>query len=417
MKLLVVHYMPSKTVDLHLENFANGQELNLWAFMPFWARVADNNPHTVLDIRVLFGEGLRTEVEKAMGEGPLQGLSTSQQYYISDNDVVTLRSTNLRAEDSRAIQSKVFYDSFRPDVVVHRMPEPWARTLLPSAQPFFMEVGPINRFPYRSTLFMDPIGYGGESLLASMPSKIIECGGTLPNLLHEVRSRYTQDFVRHGGADAQFIDQLKQNYHNVLLFAVQYESFFYSPYTRHLDIESLLADTLQYVPEDTALVFCPRVHNRPDNGLSEDQMRALQAQYKNLILVPDGVRRPYFTQMLVPYVDGVVAVTSTVGQQSVLWGKHWFTSPESYYRQYTPTYEQIAGTMSGAPVQGAQTLLNWMLHRYAFPASLMLQPGAIGTYFASVLQHINSLDSSESPYFDKVGFFPAQDLLDQYVNN
>lgn len=415
MKILVVHYMPESSIQLHLENHRRGQELNLWAFLPFWCHVIENNRGTRLEIHVLFGNALASFVEQAMQGGALDGLSHDRVHFISDEDVVYLRSRNQQQRRVDDILGRVFSSGCLPDAVIHRMPEPWFQAMLPDTPAFHMEVGPLNRRPYPSTLFFDPLAYGGDSILGRFPRQVINCGSRIEDVVSGIRSHMAPAFHQSESLQRQFIASVRTQFHGgVLLFAAQYQNFFYSPYTRFKTIDGLLEDVLHHTPPDVAIIFCPRAHNRPDHGISRGRMQELQLNHSNLVLVPNYLFEAYYTQMLVPYADGVVAVTSTVGQQAVLWGKQWYTSPECYYRRYVPTYEDIGQSLGNPPGREANALLNWLFQRYAFPASLLCRKGALEVYFSAVLDQIDRFGEQDSAFFDEQRVFSAQDLLSHY---
>ncbi len=415
MKVLIIHYMPRSVIQFHLDNHRRGQEMNLWAFVPFWNQVASNNTNSGLEVHFLFGDALAPLVEEATQVGPMKAVSSENIHYIGDEDVVYLRSRNQQKSRINIILARVFPCGFWPDAVVHRMPEPWVQAMLPSTHAFYMEVGPLNRMPYPPTVFFDPLAYGADSVVGKFSKSILDSGHRLEGVISDIRAALKPAFYQFDGPWEQFIRSVRMQFGGgVLLFAAQYQNFFYSPYTRFERIGDLLEDVLRHTPPHVAIVFCPRVHNRPDHGISEHRVQKLQSAYSNLVLVPGHLYEAYYTQMLVPYADGVIAVTSTVGQQAVFWGKHWFTSPECYYRHYTPTYEHIGQSIDNPPSMKAKAFLNWVFHRYAFPSSLMCRRGALEAYLSKVVDQVDQLNSPSSAFFSDEGIFSAQELLRYY---
>lgn len=409
--------MVPSAIERMIENHRKGLELNVWVFLPFWDRFLQENNASDIHISFLLNEGFRELLGFGNGQYTFPGITPEHCVFLTDDDFSALHGGAMTQGRLREVQDALTSQGICPDTLVHRIPSPWAGQLFPDATAMYMEVGPFNRPPYPSTHFFDPLGYGSDSVVARCADEILQLAQELDDIVSPLAERMSPLFVREESHAAAYVAALRERYAHVVLFAAQYPSFFYTPYTRFRDMADLLEDVLSHTPDDTALVFCPRAHNRPEHGIASERMAELSDRFTCLEQVPEDLMKPYYTQMLVPFADGVFAVTSTVGLQALLWNKHWFTTPECYYRAFTPDYREIGEIIGKASDPRGRLMMNWILQRYALPTALLKKEDWLANYFRTCHAETKVDQKNNKMLFCTAGYHDADKLIEYYAHD
>lgn len=377
MKVLVVHTMHSSTISEMLS--VEGQEENYWGFLGFWNRLSPQLEPFDIEIRYLLSEAFLPLLERQKAIEKLQNIRNAEKYCLLEQDFGALWNGDKYPENDAALLASFGMGDYCPDVIVAHDDLKKLRILFPEAAMLGIEVGAYSRPPYPGTFYFDPYSFDCEKIVPGFMEARHDLTSDLPDLLDKIRSIATSEFNSIPAEAKEYLDSLKSRYEHTLLLAVQYPSPRYSPYTRHQSLLDLVQDALDHCPKGTAIVICPRAHNFQAFPISDADWADLRARYENILLFPADLMWPYYTQMLVPHVDGVIAVTSTVGLQAALWGKHWFTSPECFYTGVTPSYEQIKDSLAGGVSGDAADYVNWMSQYFWIPNLMLSKPALLAT--------------------------------------
>ncbi len=392
MKVLVVHTMHSSTINQMLS--VEGQEENYWGFLGFWNRMSPKLESFDIEIRYLLSEAFLPLLDRQKALEKLQNVRRAEKYCLMEQDFDALWDDASNADDNACLLTSFGMGDYCPDIIVAHDDLKRLRSLFPDAALLGIEVGAYSRPPYPGTFFFDPYSFDCEKIVPGFVEAKNDLTSGLPDLLDKIRSLATPAFDAIPAGAREYLDQIGARYKNTLLLAVQYASPRYSPYTRHPSLLELVQDALDHCPTDTAIVICPRAHNFRAFPISYADWADLQARHDNVLVFPEDLMWPYYTQMLVPHVDGVIAVTSTVGLQAALWGKHWFTSPECFYVDITPSYEHIKSSLKTGVSKDTVDYVNWMTQYFWIPNLMLSNPELLAAILS--VAHISRAESPAS---------------------
>lgn len=410
MNVLVVHTMHSSTIAEMLDK--PGQEENYWGFLGFWNRMAPQLESRGIEVSYLLSEAFMPLLERKKAIEKLQSVRKARKFCLLEKHFNFLWNSDPDDQYDQEFLSSLSLDDYYPDIVIAHDDLKKMRALFSSSVHLGIEVGAYSRPPYPGTFYFDPYSFDCEKIVPAFISVESDLSTETLDFLAKIRSFATDTFNDVPDGAAQFLNDLRRDHTDILLFAIQYPSPRYSPYTRHESLSELVRDIALNAPQTAAIVLCPRAHNFQGLPIPEEDWRALKAAHPNLFVFPEHLTWPYYTQMLVPHVSGVIAVTSTVGLQAALWGKHWFTSPESFYSTVTPDYRDMKNCI-GYPVSPRTTrYVNWMSQYFWLPNLMLSEPRLL----ANILKL--SLKSRDMPVSDYLKVLNEElDALDGFTDS
>ncbi len=390
-------------------------EENYWGFLGFWEDCIAQLAEEGVEVRFLISECFLPYLETEKACSRLEKVKGCKVYCLPDEYFYDMWQDQPDALRDAAILKSLKLGDMQPDIVQMHDPLHKLRFLFPDASIVGQEVGAYSRPPYPSTFFIDPLSFDCKGVVEEYCAIQDENMTQATDVLTPLRHALEDKFKLQSPEIQAYLDDLRSRFRNVLVFAVQYPSPRYSPYTQYATSIEIYRDILENTPADTVVILCPRAHNFQDMGMTEDGWTELTRQYVGAALFPGELAFPYYTQMLVPHTDGVVAVTSTVGLQAALWGKHWFTSPQSFYRGITPSYKEMAEvlTQDGAPE--AWGFVNWMSQYMWHPKMVLKRGSLLADYLKLVRQVRQSGEGEILPHIKK--FFDARPQFQSMLLN
>lgn len=267
-------------------------------------------------------------------------------------------------------------------VIAWETPSNLFRDLYPQARIVHQMPGFLSRVPFPELFTLDAEGLFHESMLTR---RLDEIRRLAPDpralaLLDGVRTE-TLGFI---AANTPFtragLDPHGQFSRLVLLPLQVTEQYAFQADSGYESQMALLLDVLGSVPAHIGIVVSQYVSaSSAERVLDIERHQQLKAAYPNLIFDPAFDRLDNVSQYLLPAVDAVITVSSSLGMQALLCGKPLITLGDSHLRGLA-THASLAAYADavaggGEPAVDADRVLAWILAHHQPLAAKVLHDG------------------------------------------
>lgn len=266
---------------------------------------------------------------------------------------------------------------FTPEVIVTYTPSAALRAAWPEALILHTENGLFSRAPYAPAQFFDPEGLYAHSLLATRATELAARTPTAGEtaLLASLRARASA-LAQAASPFHALESAMRERYARLALLPLQFggEAGFdlngpfrnQGEYLLHV-LERLPADVGVLVTEHpTALWVGDRIDEETRTWLAD---ACPQAEFVPLEAAP------FAGQALIPHVDAVISVSSSLGLQARFWGRDLVAPGASHLAPWV-THERIEDLSQRRDATPPDGMLGWALTHYFVPESLCLADGA-----------------------------------------
>lgn len=219
------------------------------------------------------------------------------------------------------MKSKFSEDVF--DIIITFTPTPFFKQLYPQALILHMEYSLFSRMPFLETWFLDPCGVHEHNFLSRFSKQIekIRLNDRQKQLIGKLRETCVSAFTENNIFVSDIMD-LRKHYKYLVLLPIQFSQYYsfdcLSRYTNQFDY---LTGVLEEMPSDIGVIFT--MH--PEHPIfDEETVRFITSKYKNAIFLENSRKIYAASQYLMPYIDAVVTVSSSVGLQTLIFGNKLF---------------------------------------------------------------------------------------------
>jgi predicted HAD superfamily hydrolase len=255
---------------------------------------------------------------------------------------------------------------FEPDVVLmHETHAPFLGAAFPNALLLHSMYGMTYRMPYPRLTLFDHQGLYQNSLLATHAEIIRDL--PLPDverrLLASVRNWFATQIVPHDPA-WRFIEPYQSRYDKLVLVPLQVDGYFaFSECSNYSSQLEFLEDVLRRAPNNWGIIVTE--HSEYNSFIDEFNLNRLRRLYPNLIYSQDLGSIPYVSQALLPHVDCVVSVSSSVALQSMIFDCAVVAAGESHINAVaTCTLDQLPRCFELHEPGSRDGILHFLLTRY-----------------------------------------------------
>lgn len=319
------------------------------------------------------GQDLRERVVVPMKQAPIRALFERPNAAI----LSALHEGTATDEQRRGYAGLVAdaLDGFRPDVVITRTPAAFLREAFPSTMVLGTELGPFSRTPFPLTMFYDPVGMWARSAPAVHADELL---ARAPDdeereLLAALRGHY-EEWFRAASPFGPLEARLRRRFKRLALLPLQFggESGFdlNGPFRNQGEY---LLHVLENVPADVAVLVVEHPTALWLGDHIDDETRAwVKGRFENVFFVdPRASDAP--GQMLVPHVDHVISLSSSIGMQALFWKKGLHTVGWSHLAPFASAPSLELDPRALPDRDGA---LAWLLRHYYAPGDLALDDPA-----------------------------------------
>lgn len=223
---------------------------------------------------------------------------------------------------------------FTPDlIIVWESPTYYLKEIFPDAKILYQMPGFFSRPPFANLISVD------TGLLNKAPAINTE-KHLWPAIditeLNNLQDKQKQ-FLNSISPLNMFLQEVRSKYDSIILFPLQIDGYFMiaSPLDNGRKQFDVLLSILKEIPSNQALIVT-NYKSRENNStvLTDQNVVYLKSKFPNLYFEKEHDTIPYSSQFLVPAVDGVVTISSSVGYQAAYWKKPLLTIGKSHLTQF-----------------------------------------------------------------------------------
>jgi hypothetical protein len=272
--------------------------------------------------------------------------------------------------------------NFSPTLCVTFSPAPFLKRAWPDASVLHLEYGFISRPPFPETVYFDPRGMFADCVFAVYKDDIASWDPPeeATALLADLRQRFMASKDVGDNPLARFAGRAIEPFESAVLLALQFSNFYaYDANARFADQYDLLIHTLDAMPSTVAVVVC----EHPEHlVLRPETVEYLSSHYSNFIWHP-LFRQVYgASHYLMPFVQGVITVSSSVGLQALLWKKRLAIVGEGHLATVADTVDlkELPKLLGTTRSERDDRLLCWLLSNQHLPFRYLLSSGRLRKY-------------------------------------
>lgn len=289
-------------------------------------------------------------------------------------------------------------DRFAPDVVVSFTPNRYLSLLRRSEPILFWDLGPLPRTCCPQSFFFDPCGQQAASMLVTQLERIFSLSAS-PERLESVGriwdDRVARTLLAQGAQTARGL-RAEACGKRLALFALQpHDWLTYEGAWSRVPPSGALMRWMNALPKNWKAV----VTFHPQHRLPEAYLDYLRLEWPDAAFITPGAAGG--AESLVPYVDAVVTISSSVGAQAVLSGKPLVAFGSSNLSALgVPRIEDIDDARSLSRDQRLRLLL-FLTHRYCHTLTDLFGDGR---YFERWLHEWRDAGFGEEFFLDARGW-------------
>lgn len=211
-------------------------------------------------------------------------------------------------------------NDFYPNIIITFTPVPFLNELFVDSQVLHMEFSLFSRKPFSETYFLDPVGVYSKSFIANNYQKInnLEISQndlqTLISLKNELKYIIDQaNPLKH------LIDKYRNNYKYLIYIPLQFSNYYsFDGLTNIKSQYDFCTYVLDNIDENIGVI----INQHPNHKvISNDAIEYFKYKYKNFIYENDFNEIFASGQFIVPLVDCVITVSSTLAWHTLLHDK------------------------------------------------------------------------------------------------
>jgi|GEM_PF-1629409 len=219
---------------------------------------------------------------------------------------------------------------FHPDITItYESPSPFMKIAFPDAVHFNSMFGAFSRAPFPAFGIIDPYGIYNTSYQSRFSEnlKIGNLGDEQKEVLKVLR-RDAMKSIAKNFPYKKFISNIYDEFDAAYIVACQIDGYFaFNACTEIASQYELVKFSLSHTPNNIAVIVTEHGYRRQ---ISKEQVLELQEQHSNFIYLENVDNVPGPTQFLLPYVEGVLTVSSSIAYQCSLWRKPLLTIGKSH---------------------------------------------------------------------------------------
>lgn len=298
------------------------------------------------DITLVTGEAVANEINSQHYDFNAVRMVTIEQGELQNiaNDYYAASMRSWREGENKEniqyiyslLEKKMGPDYFPDIVICYESSVEFLKEIYPDALFIHNMLGFISREPFPETSFLDPLGFYKKSFLNHFSEEIKarKFQQEEGRFLDKFRHHYLENGIMKKNPFAA--QNFRTHFSRLLLLPLQVSNYFAFDgcFDDGLGFKTQL-DYLLHVMEniDPSIGVIVTEHGA-ELILDPKTVNFVREKYPNFIYEEQFRGVKWVSQYLLPYVDGVITVSSTVGFQSMLWQKKLITLGESHLSPY-----------------------------------------------------------------------------------
>lgn len=255
--------------------------------------------------------------------------------YLSASNLLFKREESVSKVYAELMAEKL--NDWIPDVVVSFLaPLPDLSEIWKDVTTIYAEFGIFSRVPYPRTFYFDHHGMFRNSALRVFSHELLNGKPNPEDVEHlrNFRNNYLYPFYLKRRILDHELAKKSSGFEIKLLLPLQFSNYFgFDSCSNYADQFDFLISILDSIPKNIG-VFVTEHSGWPE-VITQHNLQYLQKRYENLLWSPRLSKIRAASQYLLPEVDGVITVSSSMGLQSMAWDKPLFSPWESHLKGFS----------------------------------------------------------------------------------
>lgn len=266
---------------------------------------------------------------------------------------------------------KIMLEKFKGikfDVIISFSPIPYLKEIYSDALFLFCEYGMFSRKPYPKTYHLDPIDFGGYEYLDKYYDSLeknIEISSDEEQVFLEFLNKLKEISLKNNPFEKE-IRNLKNKFEYLVLLPMQASNYWAFDFeTEYKSQFEYLEDVLIKTSKFKNIGIIVTQHSSNIFLSDERSVKYLKDKYSNFILLESIRNYSEISPLLVPYVDGIILVSTSIGYHSLLWDKKIITLGKKYLRKLSDSDNlENLNEILKSKTKDRKKILYWLLTYY-----------------------------------------------------
>ena len=296
------------------------------------------------------------------------------------------------------------------DIIVSFAPVPYLKEIYPKALVLNYEFGIFSREPFPLTFFLDPVGPGGYSYIKENGLKVIED----INLSDKEKKDFAnfkkkiKEIVLKNNPFKEKIKKLREKYKYIILLPLQGSNFYlFNPQkdykTQFEYLEDVLISLDKY--EDIGIIVTEHPGEKVLNQVNLDYFKE---NYSNFIFFENIEGYQGISQLILPFIDAVINVSSTIAYHTLLWGKKLVTIGKTHLVEFSDSsnLEDIKQVLENeSNFENREKLFYWLIMNYIIPEEYIKNEEWLNKFLENGMKNKNNLCKFYKPIEEPSKYF------------
>lgn len=285
------------------------------------------------------------------------------------------------------------------DIIITFSPVEYLKEIYPSVLFLHYEYGMFSRKPYPRTYYLDPINSNGYSYLDKYYSKIKNIDFKEKDKFLNFLKKLSNVILKDNPFEDE-IKKLKKEYKYLILLPLQASNYwifdFETEYKSQFEyLEDVLIKTLKF--KNIGVIVTQHSSNIFLNN--EKTVKYLKEKYSNFILLETTKHYFEVSPLIVPYVDAVITISTSVGFHALLWDKKIITLGKSYLKRLSDTNNlNNLDKVLELDTKDRKKILYWLLTRYYIPEDYIKNSKWISNFLERSIEKKDDLEN----FYDQI---------------
>lgn len=239
---------------------------------------------------------------------------------------ISLYHNTLNEKDNNVIKGIIresIPESYYPDLIIsYESPAPFLKEMYPDALLLNSMFGIFSRAPYPAYGLLDPCGLYEYSYQYKYAERIRQekISSDERDVINLLRKQTTESLATHHPLK-KYISSLYERFDRLIVLACQVDNYFsYNGCTQYASQFEMVKDVLAHTSDKIGVIVTEHGYKRQIN---DEQLKYLSDNFSGFIYFSEK-DMPTPTQFILPYIDGALSVSSSIGYQAALWQIPYF---------------------------------------------------------------------------------------------
>lgn len=272
------------------------------------------------------------------------------------------------------------------DIILTYTKVPFFKELYPNAKIFHMEFSIFSRIPFPSTWYLDCVGLYEYNFLMkyvdNIKSRVLSIEEN--NMILQLQNICIDTF-RDNNIFVDDIKILRKQFDYLVLLPLQFSLYTpCDPQNKYSNQYDYLTDCLRKIPKNIGVIFT--MH--PEYPILDDEaVEYITKHYANAVFLENSRKVYSASQWIMPYIDAVVTVSSSLGLQTLLFRKKLFAigGQNMAYIADAQNLDNMEEVLAKEPVD-RNNILWFFITKYAIPQKYLFNSDWLMKFFEKSLQ-------------------------------